>query len=520
MINDSISLIPLDNRPYTLYTPEQIGRIGGVTVRTPPRELLGNYFEPGSPEEIGEWWSKEASRTAASIVAVPMLAYGGLICSRYGSGITVQQAKERLQVIRRIREQYPDHPIYAFDTITRLATSPTRDYPGSLSNKIREWSILKDKVEHAGMDHLKNSLAAVEAIIPQELRDDYLQARLRNVEVNQLMIEWVKEGIIDFLIIGQDDAEPYGLHRPERNKLLERIRAYGLGSKIKLFPGADVVASLLIAKRITESFAASPSVYVEYSRKHGDEWIAPFQDIVYSKVVGHYIELLGGSVVPDPNQADLILMANTAGTQSVEPFADRIRDFMAGGRHVAIGDDARPGISDPELVSHLRQKIRFADLFGYSGWNIGVSIAQSVVRWTLLDTSREQDKGLLLLSAKSHAELLLEALAHEEAYRNHVREGAAALARSLGDDPQRLQNGYEAVNAYASEHTKPLGDCWYETHFAGRKLPLKKTGSQYEYAVIRRLNGWRLALPWNRTAELEAFPELTVCELAENQTGF
>jgi hypothetical protein len=149
-------------------------------------------------------------------------------------------------------------------------------------------------------------------------------------------------------------------------------------------------------------------------------------------------------------------------------------------------------------------------LTGYSGWNIGVSIAQAFARWALLHTAREMMRDRLLQSAQSHLELLLEALAHEEGYRNHVRGGAVAYARSLGDDPQRLQTRYEEINAYAITHTEALGDRWYQTHFAGKEIVLGIEGAKTVYGMVDRLNGWRLLLPWNRTAEMEVFPELTI----------
>lgn len=507
---DAISLVPLDYRPFTYYTPTQIARIGGFQIRTPDPMLLGAYFTPGDRAAVGDWWEKDAAATEASVVAVPMLAFGGLINSRYSAGITLEQAQESLEVIKRVKDRYPLHKIYAFDSIMRLTISPTRDYPGNWSGKIREWSILKDKVERMGMDDLRPEYEAVEAVLPQDLIDDYLYTRERNLAVNKRIIDWVREGYIDFLIIGQDDAEPYGLHRSERNRLIEYINALGLNGKVKVFPGADVIASLLIAKLAADSLGVSPKVYVEYSRTHGDQWIAPYQDIPYSEVIGNYVSVLGGETVAGAEQADLLLMANTAGGEPIDSFADRIQAFIDKGRPVTVGDDAHAGTADPVLIEALRKRIRFSDLSGYSGWNIGVSIAQAFARWALLHTAREMMRDRLLQSAQSHLELLLEALAHEEGYRNHVRGGAVAYARSLGDDPQRLETRYEEINAYAITHTEALGDRWYQTHFAGKEIVLGNEGTKTIHGMVDRLNGWRLLLPWNRTAEMEVFPDLTI----------
>lgn len=510
---DAISLVPIDNRPFTFYTPGQIARIGGLRINAPDQRLLGNYFTRGDSAAICGWWENDATRTTASVIAAPMLAYGGLIQSRYGGDITFEQAQERLQIFKRVKQQNPAHQIYAFDAITRLTISPTRDYPGNMCMKIREWSILKDKVEFVGMDHLRAQLEDVADNIPQPLIDDYMDARKRNYAVNMLMIDFVRDGIIDFLIIGQDDAEPYGLHRPERNALIDRINVLGLNDKIKIFPGADVVASLLVAKLAIEASAVYPKIYVEYSRKQGDQWIAPYQDIPYSRVIGEYVSLLGGESVDRPAQADIVVMANTAGTEAIDSFAERIREYVGKGYSVTVGDDAQAGTADPVLIESLKKRIRFAELFGYSGWNIGVSIAQAFARWARLQTV--YDAALMLNSAQAHMELLLEALTHEEGYRNNVRSEVVALAKSAGDDPQRLLTHYEEINSFASVKTQPYGDAWYNDHFAGAIVKLGYNGTKTLWGKADKLNGWHLGLPWNRTAELEAFPTIAIEVLSD-----
>lgn len=507
---DEISLVPLDYRPFTCYTPSQISRIGGFRIRTPDPSLLGTYFTPGDRMAVAAWWEATARSTEASVVAIPMLTFGGLINSRYGSGISLEQALEPLEILKKVKHHNRQHRIYAFDSIMRLTISPTREYPGNLSNKIREWSILKDKVDNWDMVELRPRLDAVEAELPQELIEDYVYTRKRNLAVNLSMIDLVKDGIVDFLIIGQDDAEPYGLHRGERNRLIDYIAEHGLGDKVKIFPGADVIASLLIAKLALESSGFSPNVYVEYSRIHGDRWVAPYQDIPYSQVIENYVTVLGGVLVASEEKADLRLMANTAGKEPIDEFAERIRALVDTGRTVAVGDDAYAGCADPVLIQALRQRIRFSDLAGYSGWNIGVTIAQSLARLAMLHMSSEVPIKRALQSAQSHQELLLEAVAHEEGYRNHVRSQAVDLARSYGDDPQRLLSRYEEINAFAVEHTRPYGDAWYREHFDGNRVVLVNDGTTAVFGKLERLNGWKLHLPWNRTAEMEVFPSLSI----------
>lgn len=504
---DSLSLVPLDDRPFPFYTTKQIAEIGGFQAHTPDKDLLGNYFTPGNGEAVGEWWMKDSAKTSASVIAIPMLAYGGLINSRYGE-VSLEEAKENLQVIKNVKEQNPDKKVYAFDTLMRLTISPTASYPGNYAGEIREWSILKDKIENLGMDDqdLVQRFEELSASIPEELIEDYLKARKRNFSINNLMIDWVDQGIIDFLIIGQDDADPYGLHRPEHLALQERIQALGLNEKIKIIPGADVVGSLLVTKLMLEEFGVEPKLYVEYSRVHGDEWIAPYQNILYSEVIQNYVSILGGTVVSDHEKADIVLMANTAGTEQIDSFAERIYEFVGKGYHVAVGDDATPGRSDSVLIDLLDERIKFSNLMGYSGWNVGVSITQSFARWGLMEFIKHGKLNVLKRSAEAHLELLLEALAHEEGYRNHVRDQTRDRAKSLGEDPQQIVDHYEEVNQFAVTRTKPLADEWYKHHFSGQNIFLGGNGNIV--GTVADLNDWDMYLPWNRYTELAAFPDL------------
>jgi hypothetical protein len=60
------------------------------------------------------------------------------------------------------------------------------------------------------------------------------------------MLDLAKAGIVDKLLLLQDDAHQYGLHRRDQNALRERMNKLGLSeSKASLYNGADEGASVL-----------------------------------------------------------------------------------------------------------------------------------------------------------------------------------------------------------------------------------------------------------------------------------
>ncbi|GAA2583657.1 DUF4127 family protein [Dactylosporangium fulvum] len=507
-----IAVVPLDDRPYTWYAPQQIATGAGYRTQLPPRSLLGRHAVPGDGAAVGDWLLRHADTADAFVVALPMIAYGGLLNSR-NSSVPEREARDRLARLDRLRRRYPRRRLYAFDTIMRL----TPEGPWRL--KLRDWATVKDEVENLGMTEKRPQLTALEAEIPADVRADYLATRARNHRINLAMIDWAARGVFDFLVIGQDDATGHGLHRPESLALAERIRRLGVGDRVVIYPGADVVASLLIAKIAVADARVSPRVHVEYSRAHGDEWTAPFQNIPYSALIDGYVRTLGGTVVDGARTADVILMANTGGSAApVDAFADRLVAYVRAGRTVAVGDDAIAGVADRRLLEPLDGRVRYGEFAAYSGWNVGISIAQSLSRWALHERSRRlpapRYEDLLREAAQASIELTLSEWVQTHSYRNFVRTAATAYATSLGEaDPQNIQRHYDAVNAYAVEHTLPYARELFDTQFAGASVRLGHSrGGPWHAQVARvdRVQDWNLYLPWNRTGEIAAEPRVVL----------
>ncbi|MFC0529363.1 DUF4127 family protein [Phytohabitans kaempferiae] len=505
----TIGLIPLDDRPYTWYAPQQVATGAGYHSLLPPRRLLGRHAVPGDGAAVGDWLLHETGAADALVVALPLVAYGGLLNSR-NSSVPEREARDRLDRVRRASRVRPRRRLYAFDTIMRL----TPEGPWRL--QLRDWATVKDEVENLGMVEKWAQLDALEAAIPAEVRADYLATRARNHRINLTMIEWAAQGVFDFLVIGQDDATGHGLHRPESLALAERIRELGAGDRVVLYPGADVVAALLIAKIAIADARVSPRVHVEYSRLHGDDWTAPYQNIRYSALIDGYVRTLGGTVVSGPDRADIILMANTGGnTAPVDAFADRLVGHLRAGRTVAVGDDAIAGHTDQRLLAAIGDRVRYGEFAAYSGWNVGLSLAQSLSRWALHQRSRRlpapRYADLLTDAARASAELTVSEWVQTHAYRNFVRASATAYASELGEaDPQNIQRHYTAVDAYAVRNTLPHARDLAAAHFTGVPVLLGHRGRTPLRARLGEVRPWNLYLPWNRTGEIAAEPRVAL----------
>ncbi|SEE97682.1 DUF4127 family protein [Ruania alba] len=515
-----VALLPLDDRPYTWYAPLKLGGGAGYEVTTPESDVLGRHFTPGDGAQAGQWLTRAAEQADDTIVALPMLAYGGLLHSR-DSAVSEDQAMANLEAVRQVREENPDERLYAFDTIMRLTPE------GPWRTEIRHWATVLSEVENLGQEEKRPRLEELEAQIPEEVRTDYLETRARNHRINLRMIEWAAEGIYDYLIIGQDDASGTGLHRPEAEALAARIAELGVQDRVVLYPGADVVSSLLLAKIAVEEAGTEPAVYVEYSRVHGADWTAPYQNIRYQDLIHGYVHTIGGRITGDVDDADLVLMANTGGNQdSVAPFADRVADYLEDGHTVALGDDAIAGHTDLRLMNLLDEQIQRGSLDSYSGWNIGIPISQSLSRHALLQRAEAGDLGpggaqssagpiaawrtaLLREAAEHTVELTLSEWVQTNAYRNYVRADTTAYASALGEpNPQIIATYYDKIDAYAREHTTPYAQMIFDDHFADVPRPVGTVDGQPLTLSAREVGEWNIFLPWLRTGELAAEPEL------------
>ncbi len=142
-----------------------LGRIAGVSVEAPPRELQGRFLTAGRSDAIIAWLNREAAQreTNAFVVSTDMLAYGGLTASRV-PGPTYADAAFRLRELAHLRARRPRAWIGAFGTIMRLA--PTGIPAGTpFFAPYPVWSYLQDYA------NLHDPPLPSEAARAQHLRD-------------------------------------------------------------------------------------------------------------------------------------------------------------------------------------------------------------------------------------------------------------------------------------------------------------------------------------------------------------
>jgi hypothetical protein len=514
----NLLLVPLDDRPANTYFPTQVGKAAGINVFTPPEEIIGYFNTPGDTEAVAKWILEHADKADGFAISTSMLAYGGLIASRTGDK-PIDEAMATIQVIKKLKEMYPEKKVYIFDTIQRLAVTVTSEESRDYYDLIREWAILYDKVHNLGFEEDRARLEELEESIPEEVLQDYLAARARNHEINKLLIDWVNEGYIDYLVLAQDDASQYGLHRAERDILVGKINGQDLNDKVTVFPGADEVGLVLVSRFVTDVYREHPNVYVEYGGIHGSEWIAPLEDIPFSENVEKHIVASGGKMAINEFEADIHLILNTPSANQnereldIRRMVERIGGLVSDQEQVVIGDVLLVNKADEAFVKTLSNQVDLTRILSYSGWNtagnaLGITVGHAISRDAFLSQQSGFGVPYYKKTAKAHYEFLLHRFAKDQGYKNVVQPAANQYVAQIGANQWDLGESYDEVNGFVQEHLTRETETWYHNYFAGKKVYVGSRGNKDFYATIGHLVNVHVQLPWPRTFEAELEPEL------------
>ncbi|MFG2164946.1 DUF4127 family protein [Micromonospora chersina] len=511
----TVALVPLDDRPVNTYAPQMTAASAGARVQLPPRDLLGRFFTPGDGAAIARWLGATDSADGY-VISVSMLAYGGLIASRTAAP-TLAAALDNLAAIRNLRATRPDAVIEVHDTIQRLAITSTGTDLDRYRDALVSWAKLYDQVVNLGQEALRAQLDAVRAQIPDQVVEDYLAARARNHQVNRLMVEWVADGTISHLVLSEDDTAPVGLARAERVELEALVARLGVDDRVEIFPGADEVDALLVARVIAAG--TTPSYRVEYAGVSGENWTAQLEGIPFAENIRRHVAAVGGRVVS--GDADIVLAVNTPSAApgqraaDLDAFVGRIGALLAAGTPVVVVDPLIVNKADHDLVVRMERGLDLAALLSYSGWNtggnaLGLALGHGTARWAYLRSSGSQF-GVpdLRGPGQAHAEYLLYRFVKDDPWKNIVQVEAYAHARAQGWDPLALTPAQKSYfDGWVSERLVPLTERYFADHFAGHRLVLGRRGAKTFTATLAGFESARVELPWDRLFEVILEPRL------------
>lgn len=383
-----IVLVPLDDRPVTLQLPVLLGRIAGASVMTPPRRLLGNYLTFGKPDAIIAWLNSRAPRVRSYVISSDMLAYGGLVASRV-PGVTYDDAYFRLREFDTLRRRSPGAWIGAFGTIMRLAPTgvPALGDAAHFFAAYPAWTYLQDYAnlhDPPAPDELARA-RHLERLIGPSLLHAYLETRYRNYAVDHLLIARARDGSIDRLVLGQDDAKPFGLHIKELHALETFAAADGTSTRVAIEPGADELGMVLVARALARHAGWQPRIAVRYSTPRGASYQDPLEFAPIAVTIEHLIQLCGG--VRDDAHPDITLVVRVPNTGAAldNALLARMQALERAGTPVAFADLSFEGSYEQQgaFAQRLLASGVASRLDAYASWNtaantVGTALAEAI----------------------------------------------------------------------------------------------------------------------------------------------
>ncbi len=506
-----IFYIPLDERPCNAFYPQMIAQLQpDVRLQVPPLELLSRKKQAADVAGVWQWLehalavafgldagaSGVASSDAIAIVSLEMWVYGGLLPSRLHQHST-QVLGDRLQRLAQLKQTYPQLRILASNLIMRTpaysSSEEEPDYYEAWGESIFRWGSLTDKRSRQDLsDEEAAELARIDVSLPKAYLADYRDRRAKNLTINQVAIDLVQSGVIDFLSIPQDDCAPYGFTAQDQQLINQKIVQLRLQQQVHLYPGADEVGCTLLARAygdwrgrqaITASalagepssqpspITASPSIYVLYSAVGGDRLIPRYEDRPLGESLKAHILAAGARWATTPESADLVLAVNSAGQvmqeawdqatkdityssyRNLRVFVARIKQLQEQYVPVAVADVAFSNGGETELVQLLDDADCWDGLLAYAGWNTCCNTLGTAIATALLGV-RSADAAALAFNKIYH---LLEDWAYQSVVRMAmVKDYLPRLGASYYD----FNGQTEAVNR---EMAHRMEQAWQQT---------------------------------------------------------
>lgn len=429
----AISFVPLDDRPVTAQLPVMLGRIAGVRVEQPPERELGHYLQAGDADAIGRWLNRQSrdSRNTSFVVSTDMLAYGGLIASRV-PGPSYADADFRLRVLNAVRRNRPNAWIAAFGTVMRLAPTGVPANSGFFA-AYPAWQYLQQYANLHDPPLPSESARAqrLRAAIGEPVLDAYLATRARDLAVDRHLLRLVRDGAIDRLVLGQDDAGPVGLHVGEVRLLQSEVSSLGVSAQTSIEPGADELGMALVAGALARRAGWVPRVGVRYSTPSGALYQDPLEFAPISDAIDGLIGLCSG--VRDDAHPEIELYVRVPGTTPDEDaaFTAAMASDAPAGRSVALADLSflRSYADQGAFAARILRSGLAARLDAYASWNtnantVGTAIAEAVAAGA--------GRRLHSYDALAHRTFTFVRFVDDYAFHDEVRPALNALLDAQG----------------------------------------------------------------------------------------
>ena len=251
----TIALVPLDSRPCNTQYPALLAEAEAATLLMPEEESMDCFLKDADSEALWEWLESTAENADDLVIFTNSLFCGGLIASRSsGAYDNIDDDLSRLTALCQSFKEDDQHSITVVQVLPRLTPnqfdSVLYPYVDTLTAYGETW----DKADANG-DAVPTSASGVS----DEALNEYRTLHEKSAELAEALNTLASDGLIDRLIISQDDGDEY-CPANITFRQLENIRS----DNTLLIHGADELAMLLVSD-LAAGDLDSPSLKVVYS---------------------------------------------------------------------------------------------------------------------------------------------------------------------------------------------------------------------------------------------------------------
>lgn len=429
-----IVYIPLDERPCNYDFPYKIFNDQDFVIIRPPIQLLGFKKVPAKIDELALWLKEACKGSDGLVIALDTLIYGGIVPSRLHHN-SIDDLHKRIFLLKEIKEENPNLIIYGFQLIMRCpgynSSEEEPDYYADYGVNISKWGTL-NHLHSLGKISKEEFESSPYKEIPQEFLDDFLHRREINREVNVLSLELVKEKIIDFFVIPQDDSAEFGWTAIDQEYIRNYIAKNNLYNLVYMYPGADEVGCTLMSRMYLFYQNIKPKIYIKYPSITSGSIIPSIEDRYLDTMVKYHIIVSGGLVATSLAECDGVAFINAPADRMLSSLTDTkegrgmtvLRNMPEAmefieyahlqNKAIIVGDITYGNGSNIEIYHLLSLKNMLFDIASFGGWNtasnsIGSAIAHGY-------------KYIVSGKTKKHMSYLLTRYIEDIGYCGYVRK--------------------------------------------------------------------------------------------------
>jgi len=506
--SNSVLFLPLDERYTTRDAFIMLAQSSDYCILTPDKTLLPYWKQDCDINALHKWVESTMPKVKTAIISSEMYLYGGLITSRR-SNETLSTITKRLDKLVAYTARYPDINMFVSNVVMRIpAYNGDFEEPWFWADSgfnIFSYSFYTDKYSQLGNPDDKQTADYYAALVPENALNEFVWRRQRNHNVTNALLNVVSRNKnMRYLYITLDDNAEYGFNIRESEELKSRVVSMNLTARVPIYPGADEVQMVQLARFASEDRATSIKFALIFRDPSTVNYIPNYEGQAMKSTLIQQLEASGSTVIISTDEgsgsvdaADALLFVNNfseetqleakqqalPGDQNDYVMYDKLISAelsKAAPRPMGFCDNRYSNGADISFVDYMISKTKSDSLnnVAYAGWNTnGNTIGTVVANTVLLNLFRNGQNNAAFNSLR---------ILEDMHYQANYRQGLVSYVSDLNSSCETFSNLTSDLLFYQQYMFKPLG-ARYREIVGNYSLPLTLNSIFY---------------PWNRTFEI------------------